>query len=103
MLWVWVWGVGGCIICSPCLIRTTKIMCSYCMSVPPLPLYTQELEHQHGAVLALGFVGKHALLQSTERARQAEAEDQTDAVELQSKRPRAGDITLDVLTKLGKQ
>ena len=54
-------------------------------------------------MLALGFVGKHALLRGTERAWQIEAEDQTDRVELQSKRPKAGDITLDVLTKLGKQ
>lgn len=63
----------------------------------------QDLEHQHGAVLALGFVGKHALLQRTDHMLQMEAEGQTDPVELESKRPRAGDITLDVVTKLGER
>ena len=62
----------------------------------------QELERQHGAVLALGFVGKHALLQSMDRTLQMVAESQEDPVELASKRPRAGDITLDVVTKLGE-
>ena len=63
----------------------------------------QDLEHQHGAVLALGFVGKHALLRSTHHAGQVEAEGQPDPVELASKRPRAGDITLDAVTKLGEK
>ena len=63
----------------------------------------QDLEHQHGAVLALGFVGKHALLRSAHHAVQVEAEGQPDPVELASKRPRAGDITLDAVTKLGEK
>lgn len=64
--------------------------------------HAQELERQHGAVLALGFVGKHALLQSMDCTLQMVAESQAEPVELASKRPRAGDITLDVVTKLGE-
>ena len=90
-----------CYIFPPfCSMYIRTYICLY----PPSNCHTpvQELERQHGAVLALGFVGKHALLQSIDRTLHMVAESQADPVELASKRPRAGDITLDVVTKLGE-
>ena len=106
-------GVCVCVcmcVCTNCISEVLHISAvlqyvgTYVCLYPPSNCYTpvQELERQHGAVLALGFVGKHALLQSIDRTLHMVAESQADPVELASKRPRAGDITLDVVTKLGE-
>ena len=62
------------------------------------------MEFQHGAILALGYVGRHCLLYDLSKSN---GEDSTrtleeDTEELAAKRLRSTDCIMEALTKLGR-